>query len=93
MTNLEKVTNLLKQRKSISTKVDRKECIEQIVNLLGVTKGNAAVYFTKASKIIQPNLQPVSDPKEVVSSKEELKAVNEKIAAIIEKANNFVVTL
>ena len=90
MTNLEKVTNLLKQRKSISTKVDRKECIEEIVSLLGVTKGNAAVYFTKASKLIDPKPQIVSIPKTIVATEEELMLVNEKIAAIIEKANNQV---
>lgn len=93
MTNLEKVTNLFKQRKSISTKVDRKECIEEIVLLLGVTKGNAAVYFTKASKLIDPKPQIVSIPKTVSTTEEELKVVNEKIASIIEKANNQVYSL
>lgn len=91
MTNLERVTTLLKD-KQIVTKTERKQAIELIVSTLNVSRSNAAVYLSKVQKLLDP--KPVkTKPVTKEEVQQELQATNEKIASIIEKANNFVVTL
>ena len=87
MTNLERVTILLKNR-NIATKQERKEAIDLIVSNLEVSRSNAAVYLSKVQKLSKPVTKPVPLTQEEV--KQELQATNDKIAAIIEKANNAV---
>ena len=87
MTNLERVTILLKNR-NIVTKQERKEAIDLIVSNLEVSRSNAAVYLSKVQKLSKPVTKLVPLTQEEV--KQELQATNDKIAAIIEKANNAV---
>ena len=87
MTNLERVTILLKNR-NIVTKQERKEAIDLIVSNLEVSRSNAAVYLSKVQKLSKPVAKPVPLTQEEV--KQELQATSDKIAAIIEKANNAV---
>jgi len=92
MTNLERVTNLLKNRK-ILTKTERKQAIDLIVSTLEVSRSNAAVYLSKVQKLLDPKEVTKQEPLTEEEVKQELQATNEKIASIMEKANNFVVTL
>lgn len=92
MTNLERVSKLLKDRQ-IVTKQQRKEAIELIVSTLEVTKSNAAVYLSKVQKLSTPRPETNPEPLTYEEVQQELKATNERIALIMEKANNFVVTL
>ena len=90
MTNLERVTILLKNR-NIVTKQERKQAIDLIVSNLEVSRSNAAVYLSKVQKLSKPVAKPIPQTQEEI--KQELQATSEKIASIIEKANNYVVTL
>lgn len=93
MTNLQKVTEFLSS-KTIATKQDKKIAIEEIAKLLNVTKNNASVYFTKASKLSQPI--PTTTPKEEVVAQtyvEQIELINSRIKEIMEKANNHVSSL
>ena len=90
MTNLERVTILLKNR-NIVTKQERKQAIDLIVSNLKVSRSNAAVYLSKVQKLSKPVTKPIPQTQEEI--KQELQATSKKIASIIEKANNYVVTL
>lgn len=91
MTNLERVVELVKSRNKIISSNDRKETIQAIVELLKVSKGNAAVYFTKAQKIVDPKPVTRSVVRETIVY--DSVVVDKKIQAIIDKANNYVFTL
>ncbi len=90
MTNLEKVYNLVTSKKEVT---DKKVIIQEIVDLLGVSKANASVYYSKVIKMGQP----MAKAKKVVMTKEQIEQeyvrTNAHIASIIQKANNFVFTL
>lgn len=91
MTNLECVTTLLKGKRIVA-KTERKQAIDLIVSTLNVSRSNAAVYLSKVQKLLDH--KPVkTKPATKEEVQQELQATNEKIASIIEKANNFVVTL
>ena len=87
MTNLERVTILLKNR-NIATKQERKEAIDLIVSNLEVSRSNAAVYLSKVQKLSKPIAKPIPQTQKEIE--QELQITNDKIAAIIEKANNAV---
>jgi len=92
MTNLERVTNLLKNRK-ILTKTERKQAIDLIASTLGVSRSNAAVYLSKVQKLFLPTVVFQENKIQKEEIVQELGITNERIASIMEKSNNFVVTL
>lgn len=93
MSKLNTVIDYLKTQKDIVSKQGKKLAIEAIAQNLSVTKSNAAVYFSKAIKVIDPKPFVIAPVKPVTSVREITEVDNKKIAAIIEKANNYVVTL
>lgn len=89
MTNLEKVYSLVNSKKEAT---DKKVIIQEIVDLLGVSKANASVYYSKVIKLKRP---VVKVKKEVVTKEQmeqEYIRTNNHIASIIQKANNYVFT-
>ncbi len=90
MTNLEKVYSLVNSKKEIT---DKKIVIQEIVELLGVSKANAAVYYSKVSKLGQPVIKVKKEVKTKEQLDQEYARTNDHIASIIQKANNFVFSL
>lgn len=89
MTNLDKVFNLINTKKELT---DKKVMIEEIVNLLGVSKANAAVYYSKATKMGRPVVRVKKEVKTKEQMDQEYARTNAHIASIIQRANNYVFT-
>ena len=67
-----KTTNLQKAVEIVRVTPNKQACIERLMNELGVKKGNAFVYHTKASKLLKSGVRakPVVDTRDVESDME-----------------------